>query len=136
MGPEEHVRPVVPLQLLLEIADQGRVHMLRCYRTGNERGSGDAYESASSHICLFMMLGPDPSRRGGEPEVLGPPTERIVYDDGGLLGRPARLGALPSPPRPGRHGELAVIEQSLPVLGEAGRGSFHRPPSLAQAGSP
>ncbi|MGW1927439.1 phosphopantetheine-binding protein, partial [Streptomyces massasporeus] len=88
------------------------------------------------HGCLFVMLGPDPARRCGESQVLGPPAERVIQDDRGLLRWPARTLALPPTPRARRHSEMRVVEELLPVGGEPGGGLLYRAPASAKPCGP
>jgi hypothetical protein len=129
MRAEEHVHPVVALQLLLEVVDQGRVDVLRGNRSGDERGSGDGDERAAFHLLLFVVLGADSAGRGGESEVFGPPTQRVMEDYRGLLRRPARAVTFPPSPGARGHGELTVVEVLLPVLGQLGRSLLDGPPA-------
>ncbi|SCK19580.1 hypothetical protein YW7DRAFT_01394 [Streptomyces sp. AmelKG-E11A] len=133
MRTEVHVGSVVSFELRLEVVDQRRVHVLMSHRTHCEsrcRHSGEAF-----HISLrcLMVLGPDPSGRGREPEVLRPAAQGIVQHYSSLFRWPTGAGTFPSPPRASRDRELAVVQEALAMRGQTLRCMLNGAPSRAQS---
>ncbi len=133
MRAQKHVGPVVPLQLLLEVVDQGRVDVLRSERARAQCGRSDGGEGSAAHLLLLVMVGANPTLGSREAKILGPMTESVVENHRGLFGRPAWALPLPAAPRTGGDREMAFAQEVLPMPGERVSCGFNAPPPAAQA---